>query len=267
MNNLAQAPCGALLANPLPFHHRKPGSNKECLMNAFWKILSLTVLLAHCKVVERPTMPVKKASTTTQVSPFFIVNEERVSSSMEAQSLCPVSCEEQGASWTGTWSDRSPFPHTAGGVCECRDKALTGTQPIGASIPSADKSQTIVEIYQMSEEEMMESFEVEAKADAGTASATAKADAEEGSKAVAKAGDSVSKAESRPDVSATVKIDEEKGQVTATAKAGKAVARAKTPPADGATTSINKKTGTVKACAQAGEARACAVSQKDPFDI
>jgi hypothetical protein len=114
---------------------------------------------------------------------------------------------------------------------------------------------------------MMETFAVESKAKAGTASATAKADTEEGSKAVAKAGDSVSKAESRPDVSTTVKIDEEKGQVTATAKAGKAVARAKTPPADGATTSINKKTGTVKACAQAGEARACAVSQKDPFDF
>jgi hypothetical protein len=236
-------------------------------MNAFWKILPLTALLFHCKQIERPTMPVQKAPLAAQVSPFFIVNEEKVSSIADAQSICPISCTEQGASWTGTWSDRSPFPNTTGGVCECREQAEIEAQSIDAPSASMEEAQTVVEVYQMSEEEMMETFEVEAKANAGTASATAKADAEEGSKAVAKAGDSVSKAESRPDVSATVDIDEKTGQVTATAKAGKAVARAKTPPPDGATTSINKQTGTVKACAQAGEARACAVSQKDPFDI
>lgn len=226
-------------------------------MYVFWKILPLCVLLFHCKQIERPALPVQKAPVTAAVSPFFIINEEKVSTLTDAQNICPQTCEAQSASWTGTWSDRSPFLETTGGVCECRETINTEDVAI----------QTVIEVYQMSEDEMMETFEVEAKANAESASDTAKSDAEEGSKAVAKAGDSVSKAEAGPDVSATVHRDEKTGQVTATAKAGKAVARAKTPAADGATTSINRKTGTVKACAQAGEARACAVSQKDPFDI
>lgn len=236
-------------------------------MKAFWKIVTLSALLFHCKQIERPALPVQKTPAAVAVSPFFIVNEEKVSSMTDAQTLCPISCEEQSASWTGTWSDRSPFPDTKGGVCECREKIPSDAPSIDAPATVAEEPQAVVEVYQMSEEEMMETFEVEAKASAGSASASAKADTEEGSKAVAKAGDSVSKAESRPDVSTSVHVDEKTGQVTATAKAGKAVARAKTPPSDGATTSINKQTGTVKACAQAGEARACAVSQKDPFDI
>ncbi len=236
-------------------------------MNAFWKLLPLTAFLLHCKQIERPALPVQKAPVAAQVSPFFIVNEEQVSSSSDAQNLCPISCEQQGAAWTGTWSDRSPFANTTGGVCECREQSTIIAASSEGPMPAAETSHAVVEVYQMSEEEMMETFEVEAKANAGTASATAKADAQEGSKAVAKAGDSVSKAESRPEVSATVHIDEKSGQVTATAKAGKAVARAKTPVSDGATTSINKQTGTVKACAQAGEAKSCAVSQKDPFDF
>lgn len=236
-------------------------------MNGFWKIMTLSALLIHCKGVERPTLPVQKTASAAQVSPFFIVNEAQVSTVSDAQKICPVSCAEQSASWTGTWSDRNPFPETSGGVCECREKAVLQVPSIDNASPAAGETQTIVEVYQMSEDEMLETFDVESKAIAGSSSATAKADAEEGSKAVAKAGDSISKAESRPEVSATVDRDEKTGQVTATAKAGKAVARAKTPPSDGATTSINKNTGTVKACAQAGEARACAVSQKDPFDI
>lgn len=234
-------------------------------MNAIWKILPLTVLFFHCKQVERPTLPVKKEAISEQASPFFIVSEEKVSTRADALNLCPVTCEEEDALWTGTWSDRSPFPNTQGGVCECRDKPILDSSVTASSIPSAEEPMAETIVYQMDEKEMTETFDVEAKATAGTSSATAKADATEGSKAVAKAGDSVSKAESRPDVSATVHRDEETGQVTATAKAGKAVARAKTPPSDGATTSINKQTGTVKACAQAGEARACAVSQRDPF--
>lgn len=227
-------------------------------MNAIWKILPLTVLFIHCKQVERPTLPVKKEAISAQASPFFIVSEEKVSTRTDALNLCPVTCEEEGALWTGTWSDRSPFPDTQGGVCECRDQAE-------APMPAAEEPMVETIVYQMDEKEMTETFEVEATAKAGTASASAKADAAEGSKAVAKAGDSVSKAEAKPEVSATIHRDEETGQVTATAKAGKAVARAKTPPSDGATTSINKQTGTVKACAQAGEARACSVSQRDPF--
>lgn len=234
-------------------------------MNAIWKILPLTVLFFHCKQIERPTLPVKNEVISAQASPFFIVSEEKVSTRADALNLCPVSCEEEGALWTGTWSDRSPFPNTQGGVCECRDQPIRDASVSEVATPSADESMVETIVYQMDEKEMTETFEVEAKANAGTASATAKADATEGSKAVAKAGDSVSKAESRPDVSATVHRDEKTGQVTATAKAGKAVARAKTPPSDGATTSINKQTGTVKACAQAGEARACSVSQRDPF--
>ncbi len=236
-------------------------------MNAFWTILPLSALLIHCKQVERPALPTQKAVVAAQVSPFFIVNDSQVSTVEDAQNVCPKTCEEQSASWTGTWSDRSPFPQTSGGVCECREKTFSQFETIDSSTMKEGETQSVVEVYQMSEAEMMETFEVEAKASAGSASATAKADAEEGSKAVAKAGDAVSKAESRPDVSATVERDEKTGQVSATAKAGKAVARAKTPPSDGATTSINKNTGTVKACAQAGEARSCAVSQKDPFDI
>lgn len=234
-------------------------------MNAIWKILPLTVLFFHCKAIERPTLPVQKEAISEQASPFFIVSEEKVSTRTDALNLCPVTCEEEGALWTGTWSDRSPFPNTQGGVCECRDKPILASSIPEAPLPAAEEPMVETIVYQMDEEEMKETFEVEATATAGTASATAKADAEEGSKAVAKAGDSVSKAESRPDVSATVDRDEKTGQVTATAKAGKAVARAKTPPSDGATTSINKQTGTVKACAQAGEARACSVSQRDPF--
>jgi hypothetical protein len=225
-------------------------------MNAIWKILPLTVLFFHCKQIERPTLPVKKEAISEQASPFFIVSEEKVSTRTDALNLCPVTCEEEGALWTGTWSNRSPFPDTQGGVCECRDKPVPDSTVSEVSIPPAEEPMVETIIYQMDEKEMKETFEVEA---------TAKADATEGSKAVAKAGDSVSKAESRPDVSATVHRDEETSQVIATAKAGKAVARAKTPPSDGATTSINKQTGTVKACAQAGEARACSVSQKDPF--
>jgi hypothetical protein len=234
-------------------------------MNAFWKLLPLTALLFHCKQVERPTLPVKKEAMSHQVSPFFIVNEEKLATSIDAQNLCPITCKEEDASWTGTWSNKSPFPNTQGGVCECRDAIISEAPSIDTLQPSTDEAP--VEFYEMSEEEMTETFDVEAKASAGGASATAQADAENGSRAVAKAGDSTSKAESKPEVSATVHIDEKSGQVTATAKAGKAVARAKTPVSDGATTSIDKKTGTVKACAQAGEARACAVSQKDPFDI
>jgi len=266
-HSLTATECGAFLAIPWSILYRKLGSNLEYHMNAFWKILTLSALLFHCKQIERPALPLQKTVAASELSPFFIVNEEKVGSSADAQNLCPKSCDEQGASWTGTWSDRSPFPQTQGGVCECREKIKSEIESIDVSTATAEETQAVVEVYQMSEEEMLETFEVEAKANAGTTSATAQADIEEGSKAVAKAGDSVSKAESRPDVSATVHIDEESGQVTATAKAGKAVARAKTQPRDGATTSINKQTGTVKACAQAGEARACAVSQKDPFDL
>lgn len=213
-------------------------------------------------------MPAKKeAISVAAVSPFFIVNDEKVTSADEAQTMCTITCDEADATWTGTWSNRSPFPDTQGGVCECRDKPFVASNVADAPQPVVEETAVEVLVYEMSEEEMKETFDVEATAKAGSSAATAKADAQEGSKAVAKAGDSVSKAESKPDVSATVQRDEESGQVTATAKAGKAVARAKTPPADGATTSINKTTGTVKACAQAGEARACAVSQKDPFAI
>jgi hypothetical protein len=202
---------------------------------------------------------------------YFIVNDAKVNSLLEAQNQCASICLEEGGTWTGTWSDQNPFAHP-GGVCEC-------TQA------SAQAAAAEVQVYPqpMSVDEMSEAFEVSstqagekaveepraaAQESQVSTAATKQSRSSSGAQKSTGAGSATSQASAGGDVSATVHRDPKTGTVTATAQAGRAKAVARTPPSGEATATIHRdpKTGTVTATASAGGATATATSRKDPFN-
>ncbi len=228
-------------------------------MNTFRKLLQLAPLgLAVSCGLSQPYQHQSLSFSKERNASFFIVDDAKVSSWDQAKLMCPAICSEEGAAWSGGWSNQSPMTQ-ARGTCECAQATVC---PPPSSVP----------LPAMSMEEMQTAFDVPSSAGTQEAvppkSANAEATAVKPKPSAKPSTQVITTASAGDDVSATVIRDKATGTVTATATAGRAKAVARSSSAGTVSAGVDRSNGSITATASAGEAVAVARAPKaSPFDL